>query len=430
MADSNILREIANPMESLYENRLRKARLQEYDRLGVARNLAGAALRGDSAARGQLATVDPEMWMALDDRSKAEAAKRLEDVTRTLYGADTPEKWAQAVTYLESQGYELDEGERDFNNREALFERNMSVADQIKQTLDSYRAETGRITARAAEARASRPLPASQMSLTDKVAERKRIAAELGYKEGSAEWRQYVGTGRDSSRHGLLSPKDRELIAEADSKAKEGQISIDLLSSVLAKDPKKGNRSINERAGYGMTAEMQASAARNDPTGFFDDDQGEATSNLSNIVIGQALTTLKATFGAAPTEGERRILIELQASVDKTPAERKQIIDRAIQLAQIRMEYERDLAEAIRSGNYYQPGGAPDIGSYGDGGKQDLQDPAADPAAEDNFNSNVEYHLQRAYEALEAGVPEEEVIQNLIEQGVPEEVLQQIENIQ
>ena len=77
---------------------------------------------------------------------------------------------------------------------------------------------------------------------------------------------------------------------------------------------------------------------------------------MNNVVLGQALSSLKATFGAAPTEGERKILVDLQASIDKTPRERKLIMDRALELARVRLTFNQQRAAELRGGTYYKPG--------------------------------------------------------------------------
>lgn len=85
----------------------------------------------------------------------------------------------------------------------------------------------------------------------------------------------------------------------------------------------------------------------------------DATINLDNIMTGQALESLKSTFGAAPTEGERKILMDIQASADKTPKQREEIITRAIGAAEKRAKYAEKKAQAIREGTYLTQGAAP-----------------------------------------------------------------------
>jgi hypothetical protein len=68
---------------------------------------------------------------------------------------------------------------------------------------------------------------------------------------------------------------------------------------------------------------------------------------------------MKSIFGAAPTEGERKILLDMQASVDKTPKQREAIMDRAIAAAQRREQYAKSKAVSIRDGSYLTQGAQP-----------------------------------------------------------------------
>jgi hypothetical protein len=109
-------------------------------------------------------------------------------------------------------------------------------------------------------------------------------------------------------------------------------------------------------------------------------------------VLGQALSQLKSIFGAAPTEGERKILLDLQASVDKTPRERALVLRRAIKLAQNRLAVFDGRAEELRSGSYYQPEGNKAKASEASGGddkkgsydlpQEAIEALAADPSPE------------------------------------------------
>jgi hypothetical protein len=80
----------------------------------------------------------------------------------------------------------------------------------------------------------------------------------------------------------------------------------------------------------------------------------DTTIDLDNIMTGQALESLKLIFGGMPTEGERKILLDMQASVDKTPAQREAILNRATELAQRRLEFNKSKAESLRSGSYFK----------------------------------------------------------------------------
>lgn len=144
-----------------------------------------------------------------------------------------------------------------------------------------------------------------------------------------------------------LTSVDKNAILEADDQVQAGKNTIGLLEQAL---------SMNDKAGSGYMADAQAFAARNDPTGFFDKEKGAATTDFNNIVMGQALASMKSIFGGNPTEGERSVLLQLQGMADKTPDERAAIINRGIDLAKRRVVFNTDRAKEIRSGEYF--GGA------------------------------------------------------------------------
>jgi len=188
------------------------------------------------------------------------------------------------------------------------------------------------------------------------ASQRAASAAEFGLSPDDPAYRSYVLTGKMPREDAQpLTATDKKAVLEADEMVQANDSTIQLLQSVLS--PGESGQSLNDRAGYGVTAGAQSWLARNDPTGLFDDEKGQATTELQNVVLNQALANLKATFGAAPTEGERKILVDLQASIDKTPAERKIIVERAITAAQRRMEFNQQRADELRGGQFYKPGG-------------------------------------------------------------------------
>lgn len=109
-------------------------------------------------------------------------------------------------------------------------------------------------------------------------------------------------------------------------------------------------KKLNKTAYSGVGAKPRAVIASNLGMGAGGADD---TINLDNLMTGQALESLKATFGGMPTEGERKILLDIQASADKTPAQRKSILERAEQAAQRRIKFNENKANALRSGTYF-----------------------------------------------------------------------------
>lgn len=85
-----------------------------------------------------------------------------------------------------------------------------------------------------------------------------------------------------------------------------------------------------------------ASGFRADAIGTFGGTQeSRRTQEYNNIIMSQALASLKATFGGSPTEGERAILLKIQASSDYPAPVRKAILNEAIVMAQNKKSIER-----------------------------------------------------------------------------------------
>lgn len=85
---------------------------------------------------------------------------------------------------------------------------------------------------------------------------------------------------------------------------------------------------------------------------------GEKANNTvvyDNLATSQALAQLKATFGAAPTEGERKILMDIQASASKTPTQKIAIIRSAVEAVRVRAAYRKKQMEGIKTGQYMIP---------------------------------------------------------------------------
>ena len=64
------------------------------------------------------------------------------------------------------------------------------------------------------------------------------------------------------------------------------------------------------------------------------------------------------SFGGAPTEGERKILLDIQGSSNLPDAVRQKIYDRAIGMAQSRLKFNEERAKELRGGQFYKPQGS------------------------------------------------------------------------
>jgi hypothetical protein len=130
--------------------------------------------------------------------------------------------------------------------------------------------------------------------------------------------------------------------------------------------------SLNNQAYSGATANERAWLASNWSNLFGEENpSANATVQLKNVVTGQALESLKSIFGGMPTEGERKILLEMQASTEKTPQQRADILRRARQMAERRVNSAQAKMQGIATGSIYTDAGmdaAPqNINTYSEG---------------------------------------------------------------
>lgn len=112
---------------------------------------------------------------------------------------------------------------------------------------------------------------------------------------------------------------------------------------------------LSPRAYAGFMAEQRGALAG---TTGYDSDTAVATRQFSAIMTEQALSQLRAIFGGNPTEGERAILLQMQASAGMSRAEREALIRRALEAVRAREQSAVRRLEEIVGGTYgrVQPG--------------------------------------------------------------------------
>ncbi len=194
-----------------------------------------------------------------------------------------------------------------------------------------------------------------------------------GFRPLTAEEKQLYGLPADSAAQigpdgkvdtlgsrnaGTPSATIAKEIFEADEGAQAGQNVVTSLDRALE---------INDKAWDGPTADLSSSA-----WALIGNEDAATTQKLKNLVTANALESLRATFGGNPTEGERKILLEVQGSINQPRAVRKAIFERAKAAAERRLKFNTERGDALRGGNYFDPGYSP----VGTGGPAD-----ADPVA-------------------------------------------------
>lgn len=169
-----------------------------------------------------------------------------------------------------------------------------------------------------------------------------KIAADEGYTPGTPEFNTRVKKIVTEGTSTKLSTAEIKLKEETQDKIAAGKEVVGALTQALK---------LNDVAYEGKTAGAREVVGSIIP-GVRSSESQTATATLENLVLGNALSQLKVIFGAAPTEGERKILVDLQGSINKPAATRKAIWERAQAAAARRVADSQKRLQEITSGAY------------------------------------------------------------------------------
>jgi hypothetical protein len=227
--------------------------------------------------------------------------------------------------------------------------------------------------------------------------QRAQAAGTYGLDPNSDAGRAYILTGKlPREDQQTLTATDKKAILEADENVGTNRAAIQAIGQAKELSPK---------ANSGWGANLRAQIGANLPDMLVPDfvsspESSQATLDFDNAVVGQALGQLKAIFGGNPTEGERKILLDLQGASGKPEAVRTEILKRANIAAENRLRLNEQRAKELRGGEYYKPGG----GSA-----------AANPMS---FQSTAGNPLEEAKAAIAKGADPQKVMQRLQQMGV------------
>lgn len=188
----------------------------------------------------------------------------------------------------------------------------------------------------------------------DDYSNRANAAKNLGLAPDDPRYQSWVLTGKMPREDAQpLTTTDKKAILEADDAISTNKSAIGLLDQAM---------SINDKANSGWFTGTRATLGNNLPDWAVPDavsspESSAATTEYDNLVQQGALSQLKTIFGGNPTEGERAILLELQASSSKPPEIRKKILQRAKELANNRLMLNQQRADQLRGGDFYKPQG-------------------------------------------------------------------------
>lgn len=188
--------------------------------------------------------------------------------------------------------------------------------------------------------------------LEPKARQRQQLAQQYGLDPNSEEGRRFILTGSLPAADKGVTAGDRLAIRDSDDIVMQGQATLGLLGKAMGLSP---------TANSGFLSGTRSWLGANLPDGAFPDflsspESGQATLEYDSTIKEQALGQLKTIFGAAPTEGEREILMEIQGASSQPREVREKILKRAMAEVQKRIDYNAARAADLRSGTYYKSG--------------------------------------------------------------------------
>ena len=214
----------------------------------------------------------------------------------------------------------------------------------------------------------SKGLPDAAPQLSQEADARRQEAERLGLTPDEPAYKAFVLTGKMPREDAQpLSATDKKFILEADEGVLAAQTAIQSLQR--AKELSAGASS------------LPLPNVVNRARAWFGNEAASNTIQMDNEITTNALSQLKSIFGAAPTEGERKLLLDIQGSSSLPHADRVKIFERAERLAQTRLKLNQDRSNELRGGTFYKPqgqGAAPGKASQ----------PAADTSKPGQFRFN------------------------------------------
>jgi hypothetical protein len=169
-----------------------------------------------------------------------------------------------------------------------------------------------------------------------------KIAADEGYTPGTPEFQKRVQQLRAEGAGSKLSGTEQKELFEAEEAINAGKTLVLNMGKAL---------DINDKAYEGFGAGARRTVGRNLP--IVKNSEGvQATTQLENLAGQNALSQLKAVFGGNPTEGERKILLDLEGSISMSAPERKTIYEDAIKMANRRIKINQEKMKSIKAGAY------------------------------------------------------------------------------
>lgn len=138
-----------------------------------------------------------------------------------------------------------------------------------------------------------------------------------------------------------LTPPELKLKEETEDAIASGNQALQALNKALIINPKTFTGSLGDMAQKYALGVVNP----NHP-------QMQATEELENLLGNQALASLKTLVGGNPTEGERKVIMDLQGISSKSIPVRKGIIENAIKATESRIARNKQRLQEVSSGAY------------------------------------------------------------------------------
>lgn len=345
------------------------------ERLGINGNtlmalgagIAGGRTWGDGIAQGLAGAAASRAY----DQKESEKTKIAAATYRSLVSRGVPP--ADALAAVQNPEIlrtiaadKFGHGDRDFALRQdeakrnqANADRSFSLAQRAADRADEGPVQTAEQRAQAARAQGLEPgtpqykayvltgqLPEGNSTVSAQTEQRKQAAASLGLTPEHPAYQSFVLTGKMPREDAQpLTATDKKAILEADEGVLAAQTGIDALKRAKQISP--------NALGFRGAGLLSTVASPVVPSGLGGDALG-ATVDLDNVVTGNALTQLRSIFGGNPTEGERAIMLQIQGSSGLPDKSRQKIYDRAIALAEKRLQFNQQRADELRGNTFYK----------------------------------------------------------------------------
>jgi hypothetical protein len=305
----------------------RRKATQELEDLNLKYQLAASDAKGE----GQKAQIS-----ALSALARSTPKDRLTEIEKMQEIIDDPKANQKAkdnaqarITFLTTRASNVKANEID-QLLEKINDPNVSPANKAV-----YKQRLNKLNYIPSEAKAERDADKPQSPAG-------KLAKDEGLVPGTPEYQARVKALAGEGKGMTLSAQEQRELFEAED-------IVNASKSVLLNLSKA--KELNNKAYSGFGAGARRTIARNIP-GVSESEGVTATTEIENLVLSNGLDQLKAIFGGAPTEGERKILLDIQGSISMSPNERAKIWDRAMQAAARRMKSSQEKMDKIRKGAY------------------------------------------------------------------------------